>query len=85
MIKVKDYTMILSSGREISVNKGILGINHKLDRIYDGYDGDINLFMTEWKDNDAVEVLQYTPEEITEICDYAIGLWRKMKEKYEVK
>lgn len=72
----------LSSGKVISFFEGIVGINDELNEIYEGYDGRLDLLMSEWQDKEVVEVLQYTPEEITEICDYAIGLWQKMKEKY---
>ncbi len=90
MIKTEDHKIILSSGREISAYKSILGINHELRDIYEGKDGSLELFSTEYvttvgKGTEEIEIPNFTPEEITEICDYAIGLWQKMKEKYGVK
>lgn len=70
---------VLSSGKEVSAYKGIFGLNENLDKIYDGYDGDINL--TEYDYELNKEILNYTPEEICEICDYMIDLWSQMKKK----
>lgn len=83
MKKIEKHKFILSTGRELSFYNGIIGINEELEDIYEGYDGSIELKSFDF-DNDVVEKINYTLEEIVEICDYAIDLWVKMKEKYKV-
>ena len=58
---------ILSTGKEISANCSILGINPELE-LHEGYDGTIN-------EEDL------TPQEKLEIAEYAISLWQKYKNK----
>lgn len=81
MKKIDKDKFILSTGRELSFCKGIIGINEQLEDIYEGYDGSIELKSFDF-DKKVIEKINYTPKEITEICDYAIDLWQKMKEKY---
>lgn len=65
----------LKSGKEISVNNGILGIEPKAMKIYGGYDGEI--FLTEWVYDDRPV---YTRDELIEIADMAIERWQVFKQ-----
>ena len=58
----------LSTGKELSANRGIIGIDPLLN-ISEGYDGEI--------DDDYL----LTKEEKIEVADYMISLWEKYKEK----
>lgn len=80
MKKISDYEFELSTGKTLRAYKGIFGINEELTEIFEGYDGIIHL--TEYDFETEANVPLYTPEEITEICDYAINLWTQLKDKY---
>jgi len=70
----------LSTGRKIYANQGIFGLNNILDDIYNGYDGHLSIVSFDYEiENDVVN---YSAEEIAEICDYMIDLWSQMKEKF---
>ena len=67
-MKVREDTIILSTGKEIYVNCGIIGLSEKLDTMSGGYDDTIDVFN------------ELTKEEYIEICDYMIKLWKEYKD-----
>lgn len=77
---IQENKFILSSGREINAYKNVIGINPELEEIFDGYDSRLDL--KEYDYDTDTETMNFTPEEIAEICDYMLGLWATMKEKY---
>ena len=58
---------ILSTGKEISANCSILGINPELE-LHEGYDG-------------RIYEEDLTPQEKLEIAEYAISLWQQYWDK----
>lgn len=70
---VDDDKVIFSSGKEISVNGGVIGINEHLD-IHGGYDNGIPL---QEFDDDQNEILLFTKEERQELASYMIELWKE--------
>lgn len=72
---------VLSSGREIYANRGLLSINEDGD-VHEGYDGEIE--NAEPVDPADVELYgcdpQLTQAERAEIADYVCALWRAWAE-----
>lgn len=69
----REHALILASGRELSANRCIVGINHELDT-FGGYDE--NLIMDDFITDDP----PLTRAEREELADYMIALWRSWKE-----
>lgn len=71
-MKLERDSYILSTGRRISANRGILGITasaHDAARLFEGYDGDV----TPSGDSDDVP---FSSDERHEIADFMIALWQ---------
>mgnify|MGYP001607305997 CR=1 FL=1 len=64
-----DDVLVLSSGKRIYANRGILGIRDGDNTIYDGYDGEV------WSGGDQC----LTHAERAEIADYMIALWQRYR------
>jgi hypothetical protein len=65
----ENHDYVLSTGKIVSCNMGILGISE--------FNGSIQLF--EGYDSDLYEERDLTKEEKLELADYAIALWNKYK------
>jgi hypothetical protein len=65
--------LVFSTGTRIYANRGIVGIGPKLD-VYEGYDGGISAV--------ARHTTNFTPEEWSELADYAISQWQRLKDLY---
>lgn len=59
-----------STGRVVSANNGIVGLNEKLEEVFEGYDGSIEHYYKPPEE-------RLTPEERRELADYMIALWNK--------
>lgn len=70
-MKRTDNGYVLSTGKELDANFGIVGLSPDEDRLYEGYDG--------WLDEFVVDKL--TREEKQEIADYMIDLWTQYKDR----
>lgn len=76
-MKVKEDGFVLSSGREVYANRGIIGINPELE-ISEGYDSGIHLGPSyELKDGQVVKAPGsiWTADEKREMADYMMRLW----------
>ena len=69
LMKIKGDAIILSTGRKICANKGIVGICPKGD-IYSGYDGIIHI--DGWADETVL-----TNDELMEIAAYMVSRWKE--------
>lgn len=67
---------ILSSGKEIYANNGIIGISEDSLGIYHGYDGDIFYPLEEWEKEEEKKPYLNTSE-LKEICLYMENLWKR--------
>lgn len=65
---------ILNSGRVVYAINGTIGINNKLQMTY-GWDGALR------PQGDATSGDRFTRSEKTEIADYMIALWTRVKTK----
>jgi hypothetical protein len=80
MIKLNDSKMKFeSTGKEIHINYGIIGINEEFST-FEGYDGD--LFNLKYH-NDPDYEEDLTKEELLELSDYVINLWTIFREKVQ--
>lgn len=69
-MKIADHSHFeLSSGRRIYANRLIVGLSPRESDIFEGYDGSLPLGA------------KFTHEEMCEIADYMIELWKKRKEE----
>jgi len=71
---------ILSTGREISANRGIIGLSEPGKdgewEISEGYDGEIFSTWDDWRN----EGDRLAPGEQREIAEYMINLWKRFRE-----
>ena len=74
MYRNKDK-LILSNGREIYANLGIVGLNDELATIYEGYDGEIQWDIFKRNNENKYDLKD---NEIIEICEYMIDLWTNL-------
>lgn len=72
-------SVIFDSGRKLYANNGIVGLSAKDDVVYEGYDGPLSAGFN--ADTNELEP-GLSQMEIDEICEYMIGLWEKLLDKY---
>lgn len=75
MLKVKDQLLIFSTGRRVSVQRGVLGISPGLE-VFHGYDGVLIPAEPFLDDNDALSDL-----ERIELAEHMIARWQAFKER----
>ena len=79
MERISENEFKLSTGKVIVANNGILGITENNPTlIYEGYDG---YLATEKFEPDPEEV-DLTNEEVKELADYMVNLWKRWSENY---
>ena len=71
-MKIENDIIYFSSGRELHVNGGIVGISPILD-VFEGYDGIIQSAL-------YMESQDLTFYELTELADYMVNKWKELKE-----
>lgn len=69
MKQIGPWKFVFSTGRKIEF--GIIGLDYRLDCIYDGYDGSLN----------ESAGYRLTPGEQIEVADHMIDLWGKFRQK----
>ena len=83
IIDMENEDFILSSGRTLYANRGIIGISpirKEAFLIFDGYDG---IFCNQDQPDDhEYGFPKLTPEEYSEIADYMIALWTERKKEF---
>jgi len=70
-MQIDGDSIILSTGKVINANRGIVGINPDLD-ISEGYDGTLD-------EEDLPDDERLTDDERLELANYVISLWEKWK------
>lgn len=75
MIKVKEQTLIFSTGRRISVQRGVVGISPSME-VFHGHDGVLIPSEPFLDDNDALSDV-----ERIELAEHMIALWQAFKER----
>ena len=72
--------LTFASGTKVSVNCGIVGIDHH-GQLYEGYDGPIYHYPD---DEYSTELSRLSgPEDCIELADYMIERWKKFKKQFE--
>ncbi len=73
MAKIKDQTLVFSTGRRISAQRGVIGISPSLE-VFQGHGGVLIPSEPFLDDNDAL-----TDMERIELADLMIGQWQAFK------
>lgn len=73
-----DSTIVLSTGKELDVPGGVVGINHKGD-VCGGYDESFILPDDEW----MIEEFTLTPQECVELADIMLSRWNAFRERFK--
>ncbi len=73
MAKIKDQTLIFSTGRRISAQRGVIGISPLLE-VFQGHGGVLIPSEPFLDDNDSL-----TNQECVELADFMIGQWQAFK------
>ena len=70
---------ILSTGKYISANNGIIGLSEPDEdgwQVNEGYDGDISTYIDKYSKSKGGTL---NPKECEELADYMIDLWKRFK------
>jgi hypothetical protein len=72
-MRIEKDKLIFESGKIVQPYQGIVGINNRFD-ITEGYDGYI-------RDTQLESETELSKEELIELADYMIGLWKRFKDE----